>query len=230
MMTKMIDNEHLEQAKKFCEIYNIPEWYELNRKGKFFATCKMMPTDHERAIADRIVREGLFEWYAVFMDCYFAVGKNNVGQADIIAANRNGVFVFESKDYAGWIFGNGAINKWTYIKYRNKYYFYNPIKQNDSHVNALRRVLGMDLKYYSIVVFGNEATIKKVENVPNDVCLIEDKKLINILRDIIDVEVDCLTDDEVLEVCRKINSARLPRSDKMVVEHIKKTHSYYSWK
>ena len=218
----MIDAEHLEQAEKFRKIYKISEHDELYRKGKIFATCAMRPTDHEQAIADKIVRAGLFEWYAVFLDCFFVTRYKNVKQVDVIAVGKSGIFVLESKDYNGWIFGSGRNEKWTEVRYKKKFQFYNPILQNESHIETVRDVAGEKANYYSVVVFGNEATLKKVEQVSDDTYVVADDKLLPTLETIIETKPECLTEEEVLEICRKINLARLPRSNKMVEEHIRK--------
>ena len=36
-------------------------------------------------------------------------------QIDGLAVNENGVFVFESKDYVGWIYGHGERIHWTQV-------------------------------------------------------------------------------------------------------------------
>jgi hypothetical protein len=58
-------------------------------------------------------------------------------QVDHILVSRFGVFVIETKDYTGWIFGNANHDTWTQATYRDKFKFQNPIHQNYLHVKAV---------------------------------------------------------------------------------------------
>ena len=64
-------------------------------------------------------------------------------QTDHIVINSNGVFVIETKNYSGRIYGNDTQKEWTqvlnYGKVKNK--FYNPVKQNASHIYHLKEFL-----------------------------------------------------------------------------------------
>ena len=78
---------------------------------------------------------------AIFHDLYVKNGKYGFSQIDVAVATRVGIIVFEIKDYSGWIFGKGQQNQWTQVltygfRYKriNKYRFYNPILQNESHI------------------------------------------------------------------------------------------------
>ena len=58
-------------------------------------------------------------------------GENDFSQIDLVLATKQGIVVFEVKDYKGWLFGAGNHNNWTQVLAyrRRKYRFYNPIKQ-----------------------------------------------------------------------------------------------------
>lgn len=58
-------------------------------------------------------------------------------QIDHIVISPYGIFVIETKNYKGWIYGNDDCDKWTKTYYGRKYHFNNPVKQNHSHVKAL---------------------------------------------------------------------------------------------
>lgn len=73
-----------------------------------------------------------------------------------------GIFVIETKNYKGWIYGGANSEYWTQNIYGKKYQLYNPIQQNQGHVRALRRIL-KDLPsdmFISIVAFSRQATLK----------------------------------------------------------------------
>ena len=89
--------------------------------------------------------------------------KTNDGttQIDHIIVSRYGVFCIETKNMAGWIFGNEQDEQWTQTIYRNSYKFQNPLRQNYKHVKTLESLLSLqDNPVYSIVVFNGGATIK----------------------------------------------------------------------
>jgi hypothetical protein len=65
----------------------------------------------------------------------------NSTQIDHVLVSRFGIFVIETKEYSGWIFGDGSDKKWTQVLYRAKFRFRNPVHQNDGHVSAVQRLL-----------------------------------------------------------------------------------------
>jgi len=84
-------------------------------------------------------------------------------QIDHIYLSRNGIFVIETKNYKGWIFGNEKQKQWTQSLYRRKYKFQNPIHQNYKHVKAVQNLLGIRQNLiYSIVVFVGNSQFKTV--------------------------------------------------------------------
>lgn len=100
-------------------------------------------------------------------------------QIDCLAIDRRGVFVFESKDYVGWIYAHGERVHWTQVSGygKNKHQFYSPVKQNMAHIKALRELCGEEVPIFSWVVFGREATLKVVENMPEDCRVVRQTEL-----------------------------------------------------
>lgn len=92
---------------------------------------------------ERLMYEQLkiFEpWGAKFVsNCLLEKENGQTTEIDMILITRKGVFVFENKDYNGWIFGRADDDEWT-ASYASgwgsskKYRFYNPIKQNTSRI------------------------------------------------------------------------------------------------
>lgn len=83
-------------------------------------------------------------------------------QIDHIVISDFGVFVIETKNYKGWIFGNEHSEYWTQVIYKRKEKLYNPIRQNLGHLKTLQKCLTEypNLEYKSIIVFSLRATIK----------------------------------------------------------------------
>lgn len=90
----------------------------------------------------------------VFND-YKIVDEGMSCQIDHILINQNGVFVIETKNYSGNIYGTDERREWTqvlaYGKIKNK--IYNPIKQNNTHLYRIRKILPKEFPLISIVVF-----------------------------------------------------------------------------
>ncbi|MFZ4105455.1 nuclease-related domain-containing protein [Flavobacterium sp.] len=87
---------------------------------------------------------------------------NSTTQIDHIVLSDFGIFVVETKNYKGWIFGNENSEYWTQVLFKRKEKFYNPIRQNSSHIRALKTYLSgyPNLEYISIIVFSSRAEIK----------------------------------------------------------------------
>ncbi|KJV05671.1 nuclease-related domain-containing protein [Methylocucumis oryzae] len=97
---------------------------------------------------------------------------NGSTQIDHILFSRKGIFIIETKDYKGWIYGNEKQHKWTqtFKNSQKKYKFLNPLLQNNGHIYHLSNVVGISKEWIiSIVVFTNsEVEIKT--NLPNKRC------------------------------------------------------------
>lgn len=88
--------------------------------------------------------------------------KGSSSQIDHIIVSNYGIFVIETKNYKGWIFGYEKDKSWVQSIYRYKRKFYNPILQNQGHIYALKHLLKnyKYLRYYSIITFTKRATLK----------------------------------------------------------------------
>ena len=104
--------------------------------------------------------------YEVLNDVLIKCSNGNTTQIDHIILSEFGIFVVETKNYKGWIFGKETAENWTQIIYKERNSFRNPVKQNWAHVYALKNILAdfPAVKYYPIVVFAGRATLKNVES------------------------------------------------------------------
>lgn len=91
----------------------------------------------------------------VVNDLVVADEYGNTSQIDHIYINKNGIFVIETKNYSGKIYGNDKREKWTqvlgYGAQKNE--FFSPVKQNEKHILRLRKKLGEKAPLINIVVF-----------------------------------------------------------------------------
>lgn len=98
--------------------------------------------------------------YYLFKDVLLST-ENGTTQIDHVLFSRFGIFVIETKNMKGWIFGEENQTKWTQQIYKHKSYFQNPVYQNFKHKRALESVLNADASTVkSIVVFIGGATFK----------------------------------------------------------------------
>ncbi|MCY3624210.1 MAG: NERD domain-containing protein [Gammaproteobacteria bacterium] len=86
-------------------------------------------------------------------------------QIDHVFVSRFGVFVVETKNMAGWIFGSERDRRWTQVlPGGRKIPFQNPLRQNYRHVKAVEVVLeGLKLPpsaVRSVVAFVGDAELK----------------------------------------------------------------------
>ncbi|QPA32282.1 NERD domain-containing protein [Thermaerobacillus caldiproteolyticus] len=101
--------------------------------------------------------------YKAFHDLYIPKKDGSTSQIDHLILSEQGLFVIETKNYSGWIFGDEASKYWTQVIYKRKEKFLNPIWQNKGHIKALKEWLGGEVAHipiYSIVVFMPRAKLK----------------------------------------------------------------------
>ena len=104
-----------------------------------------------------------------------------------IAYTRVGIIVFEVKDFGGWIYGKGNQTKWTQVlAYGNeKYRFYNPIMQNNTHIKQLRQKLKENVPFYSVIVFYGDSELRDISFIPKGTFVTKWYRVIDVVSKII---------------------------------------------
>lgn len=140
-------------------------------------------------------------------------------QIDHIIVSQYGIFVVETKNIKGWIFGKENEDRWTLQLFRNKYPMQNPLRQNYKHIKTLSELLGLpDSKFHSLIAFTGESTFKTKmpENVtdgaPAYLAYIKGREEI------------LLSEKEVAFALGKIQAYRLAPSLATSQQHIKHIH------
>ncbi|QYY37413.1 nuclease-related domain-containing protein [Ruficoccus sp. ZRK36] len=88
-------------------------------------------------------------WATLDKQCYprfhdvIAPSTNGTTQIDHVIVSRVGIFVIETKNYSGWIFGGEKQAKWTQSLYGKKSSFQNPLHQNYRHIKCLSASMGV---------------------------------------------------------------------------------------
>ncbi|WP_291354295.1 nuclease-related domain-containing protein [Acinetobacter sp. UBA3106] len=101
--------------------------------------------------------------YILLNDCTLPDEQSGTTQIDHILLSPFGIFVIETKNYTGWIFGGERQKMWTQKIYKNSYKFQNPLHQNYKHMKVLEDVLSdiVEPEYmHSVIVFMPESEFK----------------------------------------------------------------------
>ena len=124
----------------------------------------------------------------IFHDLIITKSQNKFSQVDIVLATTEGIVVIEVKDYSGWIFGNGNQTNWTQVMNygKNKYRFYNPIKQVKSQVLSIKNSLMQfdQIPFFSIIVFYGDCQLKEINYVPENTFIVKPHRVLEVLNSI----------------------------------------------
>lgn len=134
-------------------------------------------------------------------------------QIDHVVVSRFGVFVIETKNMKGWIFGDPAHQRWTQQIYRRKHRFQNPLHQNHLHMMTLKSLLGLaDHQLHSVICFIGDCTFKTPmpDNVMNR----------GLIRYIKGKTTQVLTAAEVTRVVETIQQGRLAANRQTHRQHV----------
>ncbi len=102
-------------------------------------------------------------------NCYLPKDNGETTEIDLILLHESGIYVFESKNYSGWIFGAETQQYWTQTLSKGRHRsphkepFFNPIIQNKVHIKWLSTYLGMEPEqFFSYIVFSERCTLKDI--------------------------------------------------------------------
>jgi hypothetical protein len=135
-------------------------------------------------------------------------------QIDHIFVSRFGIFVVETKNMSGWIFGGGGQAQWTQTIFRRSFKFQNPLRQNYKHVKAVQAIVNVPSNaIHSVVVFVGRSTFKS--SMPGNVTRRRDCfTYIESFRD------PLLSDPRVQRAVAALQAARLTPTRRTRHEHV----------
>lgn len=99
---------------------------------------------------------------------YIPTENGATTEVDVLLLHTSGIYVFESKNYSGWIFGIETQHQWTQSlpagRGTRKSHFLNPIIQNDVHIRWLKVALSPygEFPYHSFILFSDRCKLKKI--------------------------------------------------------------------
>lgn len=135
--------------------------------------------------------------------------EDGTTQIDHVIVSVFGVFVVETKNMRGWIYGRKWDRQWSQVfPGRGKYRFQNPLRQNHRHVRAVEEALrGIGLPegaVKSVVVFTGGAELKR--KAPENVTLGRGG-----IRYVRSFGTAVLSEAQAAAACAAIEAARLRR-------------------
>lgn len=153
--------------------------------------------------------------YLVFSDLILPVADGTT-QLDHLVLSRFGIFVIETKNMSGWIFGSADQAKWTQVQKGGKRRsFQNPLRQNFAHVKAVQEILDIDQKVlHNFVVFTGSAEPKT--DMPENVAwgLHALGKLIGARKQLV------LSEQQLSVVAKKLQGQALEDNSSARAEHL----------
>ncbi len=148
----------------------------------------------------------------ILINLYIPKENGETAEIDIVLINKYGIYVIESKNYSGWIFGSENSNKWMKMNWGKKYQFYSPINQNRNHIIALANILNIENMniFKSYVVFSQRCEIKKMEVTKPNIKVIKREQLQETLKDDYEKSIPLLSFEEINELERKLSRYMYP--------------------
>ena len=141
----------------------------------------------------------------VLRNVYLPKDNGETSELDVIFITQKGIFIFESKNYSGWIFGDEKSKNWTaMLPNKQKNHFYNPIMQNKTHLKWMKQFVGEDVPLFSIIVFSERCELKKVTVYSEDIKVIKRDRTYATVKDIWDKSQDAVPDNKIDELYVKL--------------------------
>lgn len=169
---------------------------DSNWKGKYGEKL----TERELKLVQLFGRKG-----KVLRNVYLPKDNGETSELDVIFITKKGIFVFESKNYSGWIFGDERNRKWTaMLPNKQKNQFYNPIMQNRTHLKWMSKYVGENVPLFSIIVFSERCELKKVTVESEDIKVIKRDRIYATVREIWNNNRDALSDEEIEELYNRL--------------------------
>ncbi len=153
---------------------------------------------------------------------YLEKNEEETTEIDVLMLHTSGIYVLESKNYSGWIFGREQDKNWKQtLQGGKKSSFYNPVKQNRTHIKylskALKEIGDFDYCIQSLIVFSERCTLKKIEVYSENLKVIKRDELLDCCQKL-SADKNVLT----IEQIDRIYNLLAPHCN--VSEEVKKKH------
>ncbi|MGE4571240.1 MAG: nuclease-related domain-containing protein [Candidatus Izemoplasmatales bacterium] len=166
---------------------------------------------------NRIIKKAALDLGGIELHDLMYQDEISSSQIDHLLLTQKALYVIETKNYNGYIYGNESSHDWTMTvkhinQYKNrkgkkylkvnisKHQFYNPIKQNQTHIRKIMNLTDININIINIVVFGRKAILKDVKH-SDQVYVVHEHELLKTIQRIennisnkktIEVQIDVL--------------------------------------
>lgn len=216
---RMVDNfiGMLNDLDSMCEQLTNKSYWQKNRNVPIRTSIS---AETKGRIGERIVADTLSklprEDYTTINNVLLDIGSTT-SQIDHIVVSVYGIFVIETKNYSGTVYGNPKSKKWYQYLGGKKYEFYNPLMQNQGHCYALSELLTGKITDYikPITVFSRNCKLKVGDG--SDLVYLD-----GLLPEIRKSRQVVMTRNEMQEIVKKIQGNMCNSSYVKWSEHISK--------
>ena len=156
----------------------------------------------------------------ILVNIYIFNNEIDSTEIDLIMIHKTGIYVFESKNMGGFIYGKESDYNWIQKQGDTNITFYNPIHQNKKHIKYLNSLL--EYKYsdniYSFIVFSERCTLGKIVH-SNDIDVVKRDKLIYKVQRKINNADTVLNEEDIDYIYNKLKDC-INVSDEVKLKHI----------
>lgn len=180
-------------------------------------------------LTSRIIEKNALTSHKQLVNVY--VPKRNsdeLTEVDLLYIDRTGLYIIESKNYSGWIFGNEAHQNWTQsMPNKKKFKFYNPIRQNATHIRAVQDFLALPKEViHSVIVFSERCSLKKIEVTSENVHVLKRENLKKFIQAREQSSKQFFTQAEIQTIYNRL-LPQMQVSDEVKKQHIKRIQQKY---
>ncbi len=169
----------------------------------------------------------------LLQNIYIPKPDGTTTEIDLLYITAKGIFVIESKNYSGYIFGNERSPKWTVTLYGGKDFlgrkkvekiqFYNPIWQNNTHIKFLKKYLGEDTQTISVIVFSERCELKDITLSSKDLYVCNRDQIAKVMKKAWGAYPDILDESQIEAIYSKLEP--LTNADEALKQqHIENIH------
>lgn len=156
--------------------------------------------------------ENISGYSRMIYNCYIPKSDGTTTEIDVLMIHEKGIYVIESKNYSGWIFGTETDKYWTQSLrvgrgHAKKYKFYNPIMQNQTHVKWLEKYLvdlNFTIPFYSCIVFGNSCELKNITLTSNRHAVLNEYYLYELVQNHVNLSCNVFSAEQIDVIYNKL--------------------------
>ena len=168
----------------------------------------------EYAVSSRSISGNCF----VFRNLYIPHGtENRYSEIDLLLVHERGIFVFESKNYSGWIFGGKTDLYWTQrFASGETHRFY--------HIKSLSTFLHLPLEhFYSCIIFSDHCSLRSIPPYSSQYTILYQHEVVRWLQSCLQQQPILYSDEQLAALINTLQDAQ------NFAPYIQDEHRYQVW-